>query len=212
MRPSGAPGTLPAGGAIGRAGPEGLAVQALRRLDHGLDGESLRDPDAGLMAHRLRERRVLEDALDGVGQCTGIARGHEEAGLALGDQLGVSPDPSGHHRLARGHRLHDGVGHALLHRRDDGDIAGGEQPRHIPPRSREGHAVAQPQRLRFTLQLALAGCRRRSRGTRRSGASSRGWPRRAGRSGDPSAVPDGRGGRPPSDAEGCRAPTSSRPA
>ena len=172
---------LPArdGGAAGRGRRDELVVKPLGRRNHGLDGESLGDagatPEAPSDLASAGSSRIRWMAS---ASAAGSRGRDEEARLAVGDQLGIAADPRGDHRLARGHGLHDGVRHALLHRGQDGDVAGGEQPRHIPPRPGEDHATAEPERLRLALQVGLQAAPADHEERTRSAASARRWPPR----------------------------------
>ena len=60
------------------------------------------------LAQRRCPSRVVEQRAHGPASAVGIVRGHEQAGLAVGDRLRDAADVGGHDRAAREHRLDEG--------------------------------------------------------------------------------------------------------
>ena len=119
---------------------ERALVELLDALDAALGRELRERASAGGGAHLGGTREIARERDDRVRESVGVGGSHDQAGLAVGDDLGKPADrarddgPRALHRLERDHaeplaeRGHDddrGVLDRLLHRRDEAEEANG---------------------------------------------------------------------------------------
>ena len=86
-----------------------------------------------------------EHPAERVGQRPGVGRRNQEPAAA--QQLAGAADVGGDHRAAGGHRLHDGVAHALVQRRQHHDVRPGQQRLDVGTGPEEPHVDAQARGL-----------------------------------------------------------------
>src|SRR5581483_10160606 len=79
-------------------------------------------------AHGAATGRIGEQRLDRVRERLGVARGHEQAGSAIVDELGESAGGGGDHGSAARHRLGSGEAEPLVERRRDQHLRAVVQP------------------------------------------------------------------------------------
>src|SRR4249919_68302 len=84
---------------------ERLLVGGERRIRYGGPREALPDPLAGRSAESVAKLTVAEQPLEGRAQGAHVTRRHEDARLAVHDEVEEPADRARHHRPAVGHRL-----------------------------------------------------------------------------------------------------------
>ena len=98
---------------------DGVSIDGERALGDALPAERRLDAPAARRAEARRALGIATERAHRGGERPGLARRHEDAGLAVHDHLGNAADPARHHGRAAGHRLEVDEPEGLVHRRTD---------------------------------------------------------------------------------------------
>ena len=118
---------------------------------------------------RSARGRILEQIDDRASHRRRVADGHDDAGLAVGDDVLDAAGAGRDHGPARRHRLDQGDRRALVLRGQHHDVEVGVEAIEVGAPAEEADAGAEAGRARRRLELGRAARRRRRSGTRRPG-------------------------------------------
>ena len=107
---------------------EQLSIELQVPVGHALDAVRLVDGAARRSAESLAGGRILRAPCDGGCELVVVARVHEEAVLAVLDEVDIACDPGHHARQSVRHGLEERVRHALGMRGEDEQVGFGEAP------------------------------------------------------------------------------------